>query len=56
MYSGSEVYLDFDYGREILREKIRKEVRKSLEKDSILDPEDNALLKKLIIKLKNELN
>ena len=48
--------LQSDYGREILREKIRKEVRKSLEKDTILDPEDNALLKKLIIKLKNELN
>ena len=48
--------LQSDYGREILREKIRKEVKKSLEKDTILDPEDNALLKKLIIKLKNELN
>ena len=48
--------LQSDYGREILREKIRKEVKKSLEKDTILNPEDNALLKKLIIKLKNELN
>ena len=48
--------LQSDYGREILREKIRKEVKKSLEKDTILSPEDNALLKKLIIKLKNELN
>ena len=48
--------LQSDYGREILREKIRKEVKKSLEKDTILNPEDNALLKKLIFKLKNELN
>ena len=48
--------LQSDYGREILIEKIRKEVRKSLEKDTILNPEDNALLKKLIFKLKNELN
>ena len=42
--------LQSDYGREILREKIRKEVRKSLEKDTILDPEDNLSKDLLIVR------
>tara|TARA_Y100000816_G_scaffold281186_1_gene255455 strand:- start:65 stop:319 length:255 start_codon:yes stop_codon:yes gene_type:complete len=48
--------LQSDYGREIIREKVREEVRKSLKKDTILNPEDKELFKKLIDKLKNELN
>ena len=36
--------------------KIRKEINNALEKDKIFTDEDRELIKKLIIKIKKELN
>jgi len=48
--------LKSDFGRELIRNKFRKEVKKTIDKEQILSPEDRVLFKKLISKLKNELN
>jgi hypothetical protein len=45
-----------DQGREDIKNKIRNELSKSVSKDQILYPEDRELLRKFIIKLKDELN
>ena len=45
-----------EQGREDVKNKIRKELSKSIFKDQILYPEDRELLRKFIIKLKDELN
>tara|TARA_B100001175_G_C19423502_1_gene597328 strand:- start:47 stop:304 length:258 start_codon:yes stop_codon:yes gene_type:complete len=45
-----------EQGREDVKNKIRKELSKSISKDQILYPEDRELLRKFIIKLKDELN
>ena len=45
-----------EQGREDIKNKIRKELSKSISKDQILYPEDRELLRKFIIKLKDELN
>ena len=44
-----------DQGREMIRNKIRKEVKKTIGKDKILNDEDKELLRKLIIKIQNEI-
>ena len=43
-------------GIENMKIKIRKEVNNALEKDKIFTDEDRELIKKLIIKIKKELN
>ena len=44
-----------DQGREMIRNKIRKELKKTIGKDKILNDEDKELLRKLIIKIQNEI-
>ena len=44
-----------DQGREMIRNKIREEVKKTIGKDKILNDEDKELLRKLIIKIHNEI-
>jgi hypothetical protein len=43
-------------GIENMKIKIRKEINNALEKDKIFTDEDRELIKKLIIKIKKELN
>ncbi len=43
-------------GIENMKIKIRKEINNTLEKDKIFTDEDRELIKKLIIKIKKELN
>lgn len=43
-------------GIENTKTKIRKEINNALEKDKIFTDEDRELIKKLIIKIKKELN
>ena len=45
-----------EQGREDIKGKIRNELSKSISKEQMLYPEDRELLKKFIIKLKEELN
>lgn len=53
----NKVYQIFnEQGREDIKGKIRDELSKSISKEQMLYPEDRELLKKFIIKLKEELN
>jgi len=45
-----------EQGREDIKGKIRNELSKSISKKQMLYPEDRELLRKFIIKLKEELN
>jgi ABC-type uncharacterized transport system substrate-binding protein len=45
-----------EQGREDMRGKIRDELSKSISKEQMLYPQDRELLRKFIIKLKEELN
>ena len=45
-----------DEGREKLRNLIRKEIKNTIDNENVFDPEDRVLIKKLLDKIKKELD
>ena len=45
-----------DEGREKLRDLVRKEIKNTIDNENVFDPEDRALVKKLLDKIKKELD
>ena len=45
-----------DEGREKLRNLIRKEIKNTIDNENVFDPEDRVLVKKLLDKIRKELD
>ena len=55
-YEKKLVNFTTDEGREKLRDLIRKEIKNTIDNENVFDPEDRVLVKKLLDKIKKELN
>ena len=55
-YEKKLVNIATDEGREALRNLIRKEIKNTLDNENVFDPEDRILVKKLLDKIKKELD
>ena len=55
-YEKKLVNIATDEGREALRNLIRKEIKNTIDNENLFDPEDRVLVKKLLDKIKKELD
>ena len=55
-YEKKMVNIATDKGRESLRNLIRKEIKNTIDNENVFDPEDRILVKKLLDKIRKELD
>ena len=55
-YEKKLVNIATDEGREALRNLIRKEIKNTIDNENVFDPEDRVLVKKLLEKIRKELD
>ena len=55
-YEKKLVNIATDEGREALRNLIRKEIKNTIDNENVFDPEDRVLVKRLLDKIKKELD